>query len=72
MNWNALFSIPNLPIVCVFGMVTIVSVAGAISAAWQKSKKYEYEARLKRDLVAKEYSAEEIERIVQAKFDGKG
>ncbi len=70
VNWDMLFSIPNLPIVCVFGMATIVATAGAISSAWQKSKKYEYESKLKRDLAAKGYSAEEIERVVQSKFKG--
>lgn len=70
VNWDALFNTANMPFVMVFGIVTVVSVAGIFGGVWQKSKKYEHETKLKRDLVAKGYSAEEIERIVQAKFKG--
>jgi len=70
-NWDALFAMPNLPIVAVFGTMLVVGTAGVIAGAWMKSKQYRYEAHLKRDLVARGYSADEIERIVSASFSDK-
>ncbi len=71
VNWDAIFSPANMPLIAVFGMVTTVTVIGVLTSSWQKVKQHEGEMRLKRDLVAKGYSVEEIERIVRVKH-GKG
>lgn len=71
VNWEAIFTPGNMPLIAVFGMITIVSVSGVIGGTWQKVKQHEKDVQLKRDLIAAGYSAEEIERIVRAK-PGKG
>lgn len=71
VNWEAIFTPSNMPFIAIFGMVTIITVSGVIGGTWQKVKQHENEVRLKRDLVARGYSADEIERIVRTKH-GKG
>ena len=67
VNWDAMFSIPNFPIFAVFSFVTIISVVGCIAGAWQANKKHQREVLLKRDLVDRGYSVDEIERVVKVK-----
>lgn len=71
VNWDAIFNTANMPIIATFGMITIVVVAGVIGGTWQKVKQHEHEVQLKRDLAARGYSVDEIERIVKVKH-GKG
>ncbi len=67
VNWDGMFSGGNFTLTCVFGTAIIISVAGVIGGTWQNVKKHEHEVRLKRDLIAKGYSADEIERIIRVK-----
>jgi len=66
INWEAIIQPQNIPY-AVFAMVIIVTVSGVIGGTWQKVKQHEHEVQLKRDLVARGFSVEEIERIVKAK-----
>ena len=66
VDWNAIFSTSNMPLIAVFGTATIVSVCSVYFGARYMAKKSEHETHLKRDLVAKGYTADEIERIVRA------
>lgn len=67
IDWGTMFTVPNFPIFAVFSFVTIISVVGCITGAWQANKKHQREVMLKRDLVNRGYSVEEIERVVKAK-----
>ena len=67
VNWDALFSPATFPILAVFGFVTVISVVGCIAGAWQANKKHQREVLLKRDLVDRGYSVDEIERVLKAK-----
>ncbi len=67
VNWDGMFSGGNYIFTCVFGMAIIISVAGVIGGTWQNIKKHEQDVRLKRDMVAKGYGVDEIERIIKTK-----
>ena len=66
VDWNGILSSGNLPIIAVFGTATIVTVAIAFFGFKYLTHKSRDETLLKRDLVAKGYSTDEIERIVAA------
>lgn len=66
VNWDAIINPSNTPIAAI-GMVVIVGTAAVLGGIWYAVKKHEAEVRLKRDMVAKGYTADEIERILQAK-----
>lgn len=69
VNWEAIFTPANMPLIAVFGMITIICATGIIAGCWQKARQTERETQLKRDLAARGYSVDEIERIVRAKPD---
>lgn len=66
MNWEAIINPNNTPIAAI-AMVVIVGTVAVAGGIWYAVKKHEAEVRLKRDLVAKGYTADDIERILQAK-----
>ena len=66
VNWEAIINPNNTPIAAIV-MVVIVGTAAVLGGIWYAVKKHEAEVRLKRDLVAKGYTADDIERILQAK-----
>ncbi len=66
VDWGEILSSGNLPIIAVFGTATIITVAAIYLGLKFLTQKNQNEVRLKRDLVAKGYSADEIERIIKA------
>ncbi len=66
IDWNRMFRPEIMVFVCVFGMITIIAVAGIVCGIWHSVEKTRAEARLKREMVAKGYHADEIERVVRA------
>ncbi len=66
VNWEAIINPNNTPIAAL-AMVVIVGTAAVIGGIWYAVRKHDAEVRLKRDLVAKGYTADDIERILQAK-----
>lgn len=71
VNWEAVLQPQNMVFICVFGMITIISVAGVIGGIWKSIKDHEQDVQLKRDLVARGYNADEIVRIIKTQ-PGKG
>lgn len=67
VDWAAVLQPPNMVFIAVFGMVTIICVAGVIGGTVQKIKTHQRDVLLKRDMVAKGYSVDEIQRVVKTK-----
>lgn len=67
VNWDAVFQPGNMMFIAVFGMVTIIAVAGIIGGTVQNIKKHQRDVLLKRDMVAKGYGVDEIQRVVSMK-----
>lgn len=67
VDWNAVFQPGNMMFIAVFGMVTLIAVAGVIGGTVQKIKMHQRDVMLKRDMVAKGYSVDEIQRVVKTK-----
>ena len=49
-----------------FAMITITSVVGTVMSAWKKVRRDEQEAALKHEMLRREMSVEEIERVLRA------
>jgi hypothetical protein len=49
-----------------FGMITITTVAGAVATAWCRVQQATIDAELKRDMLQRGMSCEEIERVLAA------
>lgn len=64
--WQKMFEMPQIAIVvgCVFGC--LIPIAGIIASFWYKAQKVRSENALKRTLVDRGFSADEIERILAA------
>jgi len=71
VDWSQIFSPSNTPLIAIFGMSTIVSVAFFFFGGKYMTQKNNNETNLKRDLIAKGYSADEIEQIIKAGPDKK-
>jgi hypothetical protein len=54
--------IPILAIVC----VTLVFVVWIVSHNWRKARQFDLEAALKKDMLARDFSAADVERVLQA------
>ncbi len=67
--WHGLFQMPQIAIVmgCLVGC--FVSIAGVVSYYWFRAQKERSENELKRTLVDRGLSVEEIERIIGAKAE---
>jgi hypothetical protein len=67
VNWEAVFQPGNVMFMGIFGvggLVGAISIGGGIYMAM---KKHQRDVLLKRDMVAKGYSAEEIAQVLSAK-----
>ncbi len=62
-DWNQLLQMPNIAVV----MGCLIPIAGSIAMAWRSIEKTKSENALKRSLVERGMSADEIERILAAK-----
>jgi len=65
VNWENLFQPENIMFISVFGSGGVVAIIGILAGTWHGAKKHQHNTRLKRDLVARGYSADEIERILK-------
>jgi hypothetical protein len=54
--------VPILPILC----GAIIAIVAIISSQWRKHRQTEMEISLKHDMLNRNFSAEEIERVVKA------
>ena len=66
INWNGLFRPEIMVFVCFFGFLTIVGVFRAIASAWKVVEKSRIETRLKEQMLAGGYSADDVERVIKA------
>ena len=71
VNWENLFQPENIMFISVFGAGGVVAIIAILAGTWHNVNKHNYNTRLKRDLVARGYSAEEIERILKVEPKGK-
>lgn len=64
--WQKMFEMPQIAIIvgCIFGC--LIPIAGIIASFWYKSQKAQFENELKRKMVDRGMSADEIERILAA------
>lgn len=67
VDWATIFQPGNVLFMAVFGVGGVVGVATIIGGIYMATKKHQRDVLLKRDMVAKGYSVEEIERVVGAK-----
>lgn len=64
--WQKMFEMPQIAIIvgCIFGC--LIPIAGIIASFWYKAQKVQSENELKRTMVDRGMSADEIERILAA------
>lgn len=64
--WQKMFEMPQIAIVvgCIFGC--LIPIAGIIATFWYKAQKVRFDNELKRTMVDRGLSADEIERILAA------
>ncbi len=60
--WESAFQMPQIAIL----MGCLIPIVGIISSYWYKAQKVRYEHQLKRTLIERGASADEIERILAA------
>ncbi len=65
VNWENLFQTENVMFISVFGAGGVVAIIAILAGTWNSNHKHQHNTRLKRDLVARGYSADEIERILK-------
>lgn len=70
--WQALFGMPQIAIVATFGVGGLVAIVGVIAYFWHETQKARSTNQLKRKLVEKGLSVEEIERVVAAQAPAGG
>lgn len=69
VNWDAVFRAENVMFIGVFGVGGLVAIVTITLGMWSSVRKREMDMRLKREMVAKGYSIDEIERLVQMKAE---
>ncbi len=67
VDWAVIFQPGNVLFMAVFGVGGVVGVAAIIGGIYMATKKHQRDVLLKRDMVAKGYSVDEIERVLGAK-----
>ncbi len=68
VDWNSLLQQgPGLPIMVVFTLMAIVAVAAIFAPQWRRVRLGEADARLKRQMIERGYSAEEIKTILDSR-----
>ena len=60
--WESIFRIPQLPII----MGCLIPITAIIGSFWYKAQKNKHDNDLKRRMVERGMSAEEIERVISA------
>ena len=66
--WQTLFSNPDTAgIVCMFGMIVLCVAIPVITSAWVRVARTHADADLKRSMIERGMSVEEIERVLAAK-----
>jgi len=65
VNWENLFQPQNILFISIFGAGGVVAIIGILAGTWYAANKHQHTTSLKRDLVARGYSADEIERILK-------
>ena len=60
--WHRIFDMPQIP----FIIGGVIAITGIIASYWYKAQKLQSENALKRTLVERGLSADEIERIIAA------
>ena len=58
------------PIAVFWCAIAVITCAPLLASYWRQMKRDELETSLKRDMIARGMSADEIERILQAKMHG--
>ena len=70
--WQTLFRNPDTAgIVCVFGMIVLCVAIPVIASTWRQAAKDRVDADLKRSMIERGMSVEEIERVLAAKSPDK-
>ena len=71
-HWRSFFGNQNTAAVfCVFGVIALVVAVSVITSAWRHVAKDRADADLKRSMIERGMSVEEIERVLRAKSSHK-
>ncbi len=68
VNWNGLFDKDIIFLIC----VALVFIVAITSAAWKSLEGKRMDTRLKEQMIASGYKADEIERVIKATASKKG
>jgi hypothetical protein len=67
IDWNSLLNKPDiLPMLLAFGTTAIVILGVTIAVQWRKVRQAEHDARLKEQMIQRGFSADEIEKVINA------
>ena len=71
IDWNVLLQgQPELlPLLAMFGTVTAVALTAIIATQWRKAQRANNESRLKERMIERGFTADEIERVINAGAD---
>ena len=67
-DWNAFVNGENLPLIVFLILAAVVLVTAIIALHWRRVRVAEAEASVKLRMIERGYSADEIERVLQAKL----
>ena len=67
--WQGMFEMPQIAIAIPIIMGCLIAIAGIIGSFWYKAQKVRSDNELKRTMVDRGLSAEEIERILGAQSE---
>ena len=68
-SWVDLFMSPDGAVIFMFVAMATVSIVGIVAGQWRRVRLGEAESALKLRMVEKGYSADQIERVLQARMD---
>ncbi len=70
--WQSVFSNPSTAgVVCLFGMIVLLVAIPVIASTWREVAKDRADAELKRAMIERGMSVDEIERVLKAKSSDK-
>ena len=71
IDWNDILSGPSPVLIVMLSLMAFVLVVGIIATQWRRTRIAEADAGLKLRMVDQGFSADDIERVLQTKLEGK-
>ncbi len=65
-GWERLLELPQIAIVCGLAIGCLIPIAGIIASFWYKAQKVQSDNALKRTMIERGMSVDEIERVIAA------